>query len=253
LPPPPEKAPEQHLGKRKGKKKPSTPNTRKKPKNKGKDRALDDEELIISSEDDSNDATSKDAIAPRRSTRSRKLVAGGYSQKDSDNLGSIGSESSDVEMVDNLDDSELEGSRVASPNPSDDGTNKVSPPQTSFGEGGENVKPQLQLSYEGFDIQGHCLCVIVEPWPPSQARSGGYGIARASSLVPEIGAEQSEVLPPDRSFCSRGWETNNAGSGLIAFSQAMAPASDFVVHEVDDDDEMDGAEFFGDADEARGL
>lgn len=41
--------------------------------------------------------------------------------------------------------------------------------------------------------------------------------------------------------------------GLMAFSQALNSAGEFRTGEANDDDEMDGAIFFADADEAREL
>jgi len=152
-------------------------------------------------------------------------------------------------------------------------------------------KPLLQLTYQGFNIFGNCLCVVVEPWPPIRAASRAPSIApifsnaaRALNIAPrdvtpsgQVEATYRERTPlflpdPDRrsgtpaSFSQRrilppvplfddlidqGMEDNN-DNDLMEYSQALNYVGD---HQggVEDDDEMDGAVFFGDADEAREL
>src|SRR6266568_2668754 len=38
------------------------------------------------------------------------------------------------------------------------------------------AKPVLSLTYRGFSIYGHCLCIVIEPWPAvSGTTRGGAG------------------------------------------------------------------------------
>jgi hypothetical protein len=153
-------------------------------------------------------------------------------------------------------------------------------------------KPLLQLKYQGFNIFGNCLCIVVEPWPPIRAVSRASSIApifsnaaRASSIAPpnftpsgQVEAthrertplflpdldrgmsetpapfNQHRVLPPVPPFndpIDQGMD-DISNDGLMEFSQALNYAGDHRGG-VEDDDEMDGAVFFGDADEAREL
>ena len=151
-------------------------------------------------------------------------------------------------------------------------------------------KPLLQLTYQGFNIFGHCLCVVVEPWPPIRAVSRAPSIApmfsnpaRAPNIAPPdfiptgqvetMGRErtplflpdpdggrsetpapfnQGRMLPPVPLFndpIDQGKVDFNDES-LMEFSQALNYASEHR-QGLEDDDEMDGAVFFGDADETR--
>jgi hypothetical protein len=150
-------------------------------------------------------------------------------------------------------------------------------------------KPLLQLKYQGFNISGNCLCVVVEPWPPIRAPSRAPSIApifsntpRAQSIAPPNFSHSVEttyrertplflpdpdrgrsetpapslpgrVLPPVPLFndtIDREIE-NSDDDGLMEFSQVLNYAGEHRAGLVDEDDEMDGAVFFGDADEAR--
>src|ERR1700692_4282010 len=151
-------------------------------------------------------------------------------------------------------------------------------------------KPILQLKYQGFHIFGNCLCIVVEPWPPIRAVSRAPSIApifsnaaRAASMappnvvtsgpleathreltplfLPDLDRGRSEtpapfirgrVLPPAPLF-NNSMDQENGDSNdydLMEFSQALNYASDHRGGP-DDDDEIDGAVFFGDADETR--
>jgi hypothetical protein len=153
-------------------------------------------------------------------------------------------------------------------------------------------KPLLQLKYQGFNIFGNCFCVVVEPWPPIQPASrapstapiflnpakaqniapldfmpGGQveatHIERMPLFLPDPDRGRSEtpapfnrgpVLPPVPLFdnqVDQGVEDIN-NDGLMEFSQALNYAGDHRGG-LEDDDEMDGAVFFGDADEAREI
>ncbi|KAH7929407.1 hypothetical protein BV22DRAFT_1102387 [Leucogyrophana mollusca] len=156
-------------------------------------------------------------------------------------------------------------------------------------------KPLLQLSYQGFNIFGHCLCVVVEPWPPMRSgtralsavpvtitdASRGSSIAppefvanhekttmqrgRTPLFLPEFDRERSEtpapfprakVRPPVPLFDDPEPTASDEDDGytsddLLSFSQSLRATGDLHTITADDDDEMDGAVMFGDADEVR--
>ncbi|KAK7695918.1 hypothetical protein QCA50_000557 [Cerrena zonata] len=64
------------------------------------------------------------------------------------------------------------------------------PPRIDLGgdedEEEQKPKPILKLSYEGFNVNGKCLCVIVEPYPPLPA---------VRHFVPSGGAAQRARTP----------------------------------------------------------
>ena len=149
-------------------------------------------------------------------------------------------------------------------------------------------KPILQLKYQGFDISGRCLCVVVEPWPPIRAASRTPSVAPLFSNVsqapniarpdfisgdqrtlmqregtplflPDPDRERSEtpapsgsgrILPPVPLFNDAiVMDEDSDEDDLMTFSQSLNYAGGHGV--VEADDEIDGAIFFGDADEAR--
>ena len=149
----------------------------------------------------------------------------------------------------------------------------------------EEPKPFMQLKYQGFSIDGYCLCVVVEPWPRPETDSSKQPTAtgpRAASEVPanylaaadkqraetplflpESDAERGETpapamqprhgtLPSVPAFTesSSKLETMEADDDLVEFSQALNSGGNFLPG-LENDDEMDGAAFFGDADETR--
>ncbi|KAH9943498.1 uncharacterized protein BXZ73DRAFT_40044 [Epithele typhae] len=147
-------------------------------------------------------------------------------------------------------------------------------------------KPVLKLAYHGFTIHGRCLCVIVEPWPPVRAGTRAPSVApssapRASSIAPPefvasvearrertplflpeydkeptpapsgSGSGAGRVLPPVPLF---GEEPSDEEEGdMVLFSQILRSAGEHPPGIAEDDDEIDGAVFFGDADEMREL
>jgi hypothetical protein len=318
--PPPSPKQQPPIKKRTGKRKPPTASengdSRKKRKTKGKAKARDEEDeeedLAMTSEDDegANDRVSGDA--PRRSGRSRKVVAGGY-REDQDEETPM---DVDAEMISDSDGNEaipITGFISASANGHSGGTPikdedddvrltsepppeailraesvdvEIPPPipdiEIDIDEQESKLKPTLQLQYQGFNIYGHCLCVVVEPWPPvrSQTRapsvapgpsnprapsiappdfvpSGGRLRAKTPLFLPDFDRGRSEtpapflqqrVLPPVPLFDDEPHNSDDSDSELIQFSQALNSAGDFRAAG-EDDDEMDGAVFFGDADE----
>lgn len=166
----------------------------------------------------------------------------------------------------------------------------IAPPEIELEVDEEEAKPKplLQLKYQGFNIFGRCLCVVVEPWPPIRAPSRAPSIAplfsnvpRALSIAPPdfISSDQrasmqrertplflpdpdrgrsetpapsgsGRILPPVPLFNDAiVMDEDSDEDGLMSFSQSLNYAGDHGAVEVDD--EIDGAIFFGDADEAR--
>ncbi|KAI0327111.1 hypothetical protein GY45DRAFT_1328034 [Cubamyces sp. BRFM 1775] len=151
----------------------------------------------------------------------------------------------------------------------------------------EKPKPILKLSYHGFTIHGRCLCVIVEPYPPLRSTTRAPSLVptgliapRAPSIapadfVPTGGAGQRERtplflpdfdreptpaptasrnLPPVPLFneVAEGSDEEDDG-GMVLFSQILRSMGDHPPGIAEDDDEIEGAVFFGDADETREL
>ncbi|KAJ3710439.1 hypothetical protein FB446DRAFT_639794 [Lentinula raphanica] len=153
----------------------------------------------------------------------------------------------------------------------------------------EKPKPLLHLKYQGFKILGSCLCIVIEPWPPIRAPTRAPSVlphpaSRASSIAPRefVAASESRArsktplfLPdPDERDMSatpfpdaihvrplpfndakdqeEGMDDADYG-GMMEFSQILNAAGDVRAGALDDDEDMEGAVFFGDADEVREL
>ncbi|KAG6821610.1 hypothetical protein H0H93_000119 [Arthromyces matolae] len=147
----------------------------------------------------------------------------------------------------------------------------------------EKPKPILQLRYRGFDIYGHCLCVVVEPWPPMRSMSR---VTPALNREPSLAPPQSGIhgtsntrgktplfLPDDDhggerppSFRDRRAPTSlldpgfledsdnsDEDDGMMLFSQVLNNTGDTRAGAVGDDEDMDTDMFFGDADEIKEL
>jgi hypothetical protein len=150
-------------------------------------------------------------------------------------------------------------------------------------------KLALKLKYQGFNIFGRCLCVVVEPWPPIRSATRAPSVmpltnealrgstiappdfvpskdnqrARTPLFLPEFDRDRSmtpvpfpraKTLPPVPLFNDPTTNSDDDGYGsddLMIFSQALNTAGGMHVAAADDDDEMDGAVLFGDADEVR--
>jgi hypothetical protein len=127
------------------------------------------------------------------------------------------------------------------------------------------LKPTLKLKFHGFGIHGHCLCVVVEPWPPIRfpsralSRPPGQGSitpdfisndeasrTRTPLFLPDFdgGRSKSQLLYDD--------PDDDDNARLLEFSEVLNSIGNFQAG-VEDDDEIDGAAFFGDADEVREL
>ncbi|KAI0353591.1 hypothetical protein OH77DRAFT_612611 [Trametes cingulata] len=148
-------------------------------------------------------------------------------------------------------------------------------------------KPVLNLSYHGFNIHGRCLCVIVEPYPPLRSGTRAPSLAptglvapRAPSIappdfVPSSSAAQRERtplflpdfdreptpaptasrhLPPVPLFSDiKEGSDDDDGGEMVLFSQLLRSVGDHPPGIAEDEDEIEGAVFFGDADEMREL
>ncbi|KAJ3008073.1 hypothetical protein NUW54_g3300 [Trametes sanguinea] len=130
-------------------------------------------------------------------------------------------------------------------------------------------KPILRLNYHGFTIHGRCLCVIVEPYPPIRSGTRAPSLAptgliapRAPSIAPPdfVPSEPTPApagarnLPPVPLFNETAEASDeDEDGGMVLFSQILRSVGDHPPGIAEDDDEIDGAVFFGDADEMREL
>lgn len=151
----------------------------------------------------------------------------------------------------------------------------------------EKPKPGLQLNYKGFSIYGQCLCVVVEPWPavrstnPTPQELGGISrqlstheqstqavsnvASRAKTplfLAEDNDMDQDEVETREPNPVTHPWDdlermdesdTDSEMGAMMAFSQALNLAGDNRPGAAEDEDEIEGAVLFGDADEVRQL
>ncbi|KAG5639258.1 hypothetical protein H0H81_004919 [Sphagnurus paluster] len=266
---------------------------RKKRKTKGKGKARDERDISTSSHDEGGENTNP---APRRSQRQTKIHPGGYNELDDINDSTTDATgATDIDRID----------PIHSHNPSISGQGALNDmdvdaipqpkntPALSMAtlelEVEEEEKPKLglQLKYQGFGIYGHCLCVVVEPWPPMRSVSRTPSVApfldrgqsvgstnpvpsgvssfvrektplflpddwRGRSETPEV-----QYIPPTRSsfFDPRfleDSESEDEDGGMILFSQVLNSAGDRA-GAAEDDESMDTGMFFGDADEVREL
>lgn len=145
----------------------------------------------------------------------------------------------------------------------------------------EKPKPILKLSYQSLNISSHCLCVVVEPWPSQHPTvplqpippvsavlrseaSIGSGTDEDISLqrgrtplflpecdeVTDLNRARLPVSLFDADFCQaddNGYDSNT----LMNFSQVLNATGHTTVAFAEDDDDMEGAVLFGDADEVR--
>ena len=139
----------------------------------------------------------------------------------------------------------------------------------------EKPKPTLRLRYRGFNIYGHCLCIVVEPWPvvrmltndvapifknTTGPQKSSHALAEPLFLADED-AEDSTCIPANtgqiinksylQQVLSDGEiEADDAG-GMLEFSQVLQSIGDSRAGAMNDDDDIDGSVLFGDADEQR--
>ncbi|KAJ7368415.1 hypothetical protein DFH08DRAFT_727020 [Mycena albidolilacea] len=289
MPPPPPPA----QGSKRKIRKNDAPQSNKRRKTKGKGKAHDgnvtDDAVSSGDEDAAEPEATADASSapPRRSQRSKKIVAGGYDEASPD---------SDVEMEDrpqNDTDSvsiqvkdEVTDPQLTQTPAQHESGGATAPIDIDIDEE-EKPKPVLNLKYQDFSIYGHCLCIVIEPYPPlrspSRAASHAPTVAplftprgqiaapssaaslrartplflpdddeRGETPAPFIGQEFRPSVPPLEEQEDDDGEHSDNG-GMMAFSQVMNNYNHLPAGAADDDDDLDGAVFFGDADEMREL
>jgi hypothetical protein len=190
----------------------------------------------------------------------------------------------DEVLDDNIDEDEESGSGVDIDCYNTVGANKFSGFDLEVEE--EKPKPILQVQYQGYNISGHCLCVVAEPWPPLRAATrrlqtapifhGSANVALRSKetvrseipreqtplFLPDDDEREMSVIAPDPPGPSSdssmldelmAFDDDDDDGGMMAFSQILASGDDFRAGALADDDDIEGAVFFGDADEVREL
>jgi hypothetical protein len=126
----------------------------------------------------------------------------------------------------------------------------------------EKPKPILNLTYQGFNIYGHCLCVVVEPWPVIRSTTANLSnrSLAGSSLVQQRTSrprdEQSVLFLPEElqeDETSDDDSDSDGIGGMMEFSQVLRSVGDSRAGAANDDEDMDGSVLFGDADEFKEL
>ena len=128
----------------------------------------------------------------------------------------------------------------------------------------EKPKPILNLTYQGFNIYGHCLCVVVEPWPvirsmtTSSSRSAaGSSLFQQRKSRPARDGQSSLFLPEEDEepieISDGDSDDSDGNGGMMQFSQVLRSAGDSRAGAANDDEDMDGSVLFGDADEFKEL
>ncbi|KAI5893461.1 uncharacterized protein SCHCODRAFT_02621872 [Schizophyllum commune H4-8] len=303
----------------------------KRQKTKGKARADEDEELAVTSDEEAEDEGAPMPAAPRRSLRARKPALGLYAEdaEDEDMEEDVKPPPAAEPPNPETEEPPQEDVEMSEPSPSPPPPPQPSAFDLAADEEEEKPKPLLQLRYQGFSIYGHCLCVVVEPWPPMRgaslapgSRAGSVAPSRSGSLAPfhqetsvqPPGTQRARTplflpdpderrsltpgprgltpaplnardgsaapatsrdgsvvpsgrnLPPVPLFGDSNQEplfllgdededanVDEDGSGMMALSQALHAAGDLHGTAAEDDEDMDGSIFFGDADEVREL
>lgn len=143
------------------------------------------------------------------------------------------------------------------------------------------VKPVLSLAYRGFSIYGHCLCIVVEPWPTVSGTTSGRAVPSSSMntvtdhpfVEGNVHERSKEPLflpeePEDNATPSGSGQyinktylnqvLENIGvpddenvGGMMEFSQVLRSIGDSRAGAMNDDEDMDGSVLFGDADENK--
>ncbi|KAG5648959.1 hypothetical protein DXG03_000308 [Asterophora parasitica] len=175
---------------------------KRKTKGKGKARAEENEKSTSSNGDSDSDFNPFNAPQPQRPRRTAKTLARVYREEDI-NVDPVpdttdAGQAIDIDMI-------VTGTsnEVPSNNMDIDMVPEV-PPASAMAleleiEEEEKPKPILQLKYQGFGIYGHCLCIVVEPWPPIRSTSKAPStiaplptLSREPSLAPQSFRQASE-------------------------------------------------------------
>ncbi|KAG6831138.1 hypothetical protein H0H92_012563 [Tricholoma furcatifolium] len=283
MPPPPVPSSHSQRGKRKSKRAYETASgegARKKRKTKGKGKARDeDDEFSISSNESSED--DYNPVDTRQSNKrgANPLAEGSRGMVEHDGL----LNEATPESINNGDDVDMLDQR---------GTRSRAPKITvdfEIDEEEEKPKPLLQLKYQGFDIFGHCLCVVIEPWPPVRSMTRAHSVSTVLNREPSIApprtvpAQEASTRGKTPLFLPDDWrdsatpapnqrgpsvapgslldprfledsdDSDEDGGGMMLFSQVLNNAGDIRAGAANDDEDMDTDMFFGDADEVREL
>lgn len=231
-----------------------------------------------------DDEPEEDSAQLRRSRRSRKKQKQNY-QEEEDSESTEPAVDDDFEMEDDFVEPKARDASVAVKDEDEEPSlpGPAQPPASIEVEEEEERKPKpgLQLRYNGFNIFGRCLCVVVEPWPPIRATPAPPEVPRtmfrAASITPSVvseaaAREQTPLFLPEpdergRSItpAPQNWrppvplfndpppeDDEDDEGGLMLFSQSIQARPNLRM-EADDDDEFDGAVLFGDADEMKEL
>ncbi|KAJ7764986.1 hypothetical protein DFH07DRAFT_811031 [Mycena maculata] len=286
MPPPP--LPKPQGSKRKGRQPTTSASSNKRRKTKGKGKARDgdeSDEAISSADEDVAKEHNDEAVNPRRSQRAKRVVAGGYQQDHDSDVEMEDQPQNEHEPIQVKD--EVNEPRLSQPLGEPDAGAASAPIDIDLDIEEEKPKPILQLKYQDFSVYSDCLCVVVEPYPPLRSATRAPSASRAQSFfeprgqstaptrapqtasslrartplfLPDDDDRERSVtpfprqvtLPPVPLFDDDEDDAESDHGGMMAFSQSMngyhLPAG-----AADDDDEMDGAVFFGDADEVREL
>ncbi|KIJ70060.1 hypothetical protein HYDPIDRAFT_35497 [Hydnomerulius pinastri MD-312] len=323
-PPPPADKTKKRRGNRPSVNQPRRKRPKTKGKHKAPDNHLDEGILSTEESEEDNDDEIEPQGAPselRRSRRQRRVIAGGYQENDEDDMEDVDAYQ-DVDMepppvssnvyreppTNNVDasdnsapalnvksedvDEALLGVVEGDTDADIDGDDQPLPTHATSDidlvveeEEEKKPKPLLKLKYQSFTVSGHCLCVVVEPWPPQRAATRlrsvaplGTGLlpppsasseasiteqrARTPLFLPEFDRAPSEApfprertLPPVPLFHddppADDDDDGYTSDDLMDFSQVLNSAGHMMTVTADDDDDMDGAVLFGDADEVR--
>lgn len=166
----------------------------------------------------------------------------------------------DVDMDDlSANDEEQLQSGVDSAAPEMDATTSVIDLEVDCEE--EKPKPILNLTYQGFNIYGHCLCVVIEPWPVIRSMTtslSNRSVAGSSLFQQQTSRPRDErstplFLPEELQENEISDGDSDAAGGMMQFSQVLRSVGDSRAGAANDDEGMDGSVLFGDADEFKEL
>ncbi|KAF8640062.1 hypothetical protein AX17_001303 [Amanita inopinata Kibby_2008] len=104
----------------------------------------------------------------------------------------------------------------------------------------EKPKPQLQIRFQGFQLYGKCLCVVIEPLAeeaiPTPNRSPATEVGRAKTplFLPDLDHDVSDPLSllakriPSFGNQASNNDTGRTRAGMVAFSQRLGAMEDYI-------------------------